>query len=686
MRAELYPKLAWDGIRKNKRFYLPYILTCIGMIMMFYIIHYLAAMQTLSNMPGGGAMEAILGFGVWVIVLFAAIFLFYTNSFLMRRRQKEFGLYNMLGMGKNHLSILLFWENLILFIISMFLGLLGGILLSKMAELFLTMLIGGEVTYTLRIDMEAFKDTWIIFVSIFLLIFIKGLFQIRTLSAIALIKSENYGEKPPKANYLLGIAGIIILAVAYYIALSIKSPLTALSWFFIAVCMVIIATYLLFICGSVMLCKLLQKNKNYYYKPNHFVSVSSMAYRMKRNGAGLASICILSTMVLVIMMGSGSLYVGKEDSLNTRYPHDFTISVDYLTEGDSQLYSKEKEDAFYAQIDNVLNNLNVPIQNKETSLSTNVTGLLYNGKLILDPYTVDSANTDTMEYVTQIYLVSLDEYNQSMDTQKTLNNNEVFIYCVRRTYDNSTITLSDGTTLTVKEQLSNMMNTGESAMLIIPSVFIVTNDIDSLIKSFNKELGDMPQKYLCRLESSYLFDTDLSDKQQIELAQEIHKQIIELDSSDNSQYYSYSIECKAQERDEFYGTFGGIFFLGIFLSIIFLSATVLIIYYKQITEGYEDEARFEIMRKVGMTAQDIRNSINSQMLTVFFLPLATAAIHTAFAFSIVQKLLAIFNLYNTTLSLMVTLVTIVIFGIFYGIVYKITSNAYYTIVSGNKNE
>lgn len=686
MRAELYPKLAWDGIRKNKRFYLPYILTCIGMIMMFYIIHYLAAMQTLSNMPGGGAMEAILGFGVWVIVLFAAIFLFYTNSFLMRRRQKEFGLYNMLGMGKNHLSILLFWENLILFIISMFLGLLGGILLSKMAELFLIMLIGGEVTYTLRIDMEAFKDTWIIFVSIFLLIFIKGLFQIRTLSAIALIKSENYGEKPPKANYLLGIAGILILAVAYYIALSIKSPLIALSWFFIAVCMVIIATYLLFICGSVMLCKLLQKNKNYYYKPNHFVSVSSMAYRMKRNGAGLASICILSTMVLVIMMGSGSLYVGKEDSLNNRYPHDFTISVDYLTEGDSQLYSKEKEDAFYAQIDNVLNNLNVPIQNKETSLSTNVTGLLYNGKLILDPYTVDSANTDTMEYVTQIYLVSLDEYNQSMDTQKTLNNNEVFIYCVRRTYDNSTITLSDGTTLTVKEQLSSMMNTGESAMLIIPSVFIVTNDIDSLIKSFNKELGDMPQKYLCRLESSYLFDTDLSDKQQIELAQEIHKQIIELDSSDNSQYYSYSIECKAQERDEFYGTFGGIFFLGIFLSIIFLSATVLIIYYKQITEGYEDEARFEIMRKVGMTAQDIRNSINSQMLTVFFLPLATAAIHTAFAFSIVQKLLAIFNLYNTTLSLMVTLVTIVIFGIFYGIVYKITSNAYYTIVSGNKNE
>ena len=316
MRAGLYPKLAWDRIRKNKRFYLPYILTCIGMVMMFYIIHYLAAMPTIKDMPGGDTMEMVLGLGTWVVALFAVIFLFYTNSFLMRRRQKEFGLYNMLGMGKNHLSLLLLWENGILFVISMVGGLLGGILLSKMAELFMLMLLGGEVTYTLRIDPDAFGDTWVIFIPVFALIFLKGLIQIRRSSAIALIKSETVGEKPPKANYLFGIAGILILAGAYYIALSIKSPLIAMAWFFLAVCMVIVATYLLFISGSVMLCRLLQKNKHYYYKPNHFVSVSSMVYRMKRNGAGLASICVLSTMVLVIMMGAGSLYAGKEDSLN----------------------------------------------------------------------------------------------------------------------------------------------------------------------------------------------------------------------------------------------------------------------------------------------------------------------------------------------------------------------------------
>lgn len=686
MRANLYPKLAWDGIRKNKRFYLPYILTCIGMVMMFYIIHYLAAMPTLKEMPGGDSMTMVLGFGFWVIALFAVIFLFYTNSFLMRRRQKEFGLYNMLGMGKHHLSILLLWENGILFSISMVGGLLSGILLSKLAELFMIMLMGGEATYTLRIDPEAFRDTWTIFIPVFALIFVKGLIQIRRSSAVNLVKSDTVGEKPPRANYVLGIAGILILAGAYYIALSIKSPLIAMAWFFLAVCMVIVATYLLFISGSVMLCRLLQKNKRYYYKPNHFVSVSSMVYRMKRNGAGLASICILCTMVLVIMMGAGSLYVGQEESLNTRYPHEFAASVDFLTEGETKRYSEEKADYFYAQVDEVLNSYDVTPENAEQVLSTTATGMLKDGALILDPSTVDAANTETMEYVTQIYLIPLSAYNQCMGTDKTLNSGEVFLHCVRRTYDAPVITLSDGTVLTVKEHLTDMMGSGEAAMQIIPSMFIVTDDIEAVMESFNKELGSMSGEYKCRLEVSYSFDADLSEEQQMELGEAIRERVRELDYTGDGGFYSYNVECKAEERADFYGLFGGIFFLGIFLSILFLAATVLIIYYKQVTEGYEDEARFEIMRKVGMTAKDIRKSINSQMLTVFFLPLVTAAVHTAFAFPIVQKLLAIFNLRNTALSLMVTGVAIVIFGIFYGVIYKITSNAYYSIVCGSKND
>ena len=684
MRAGLYPKLACDGIRKNRRFYLPYILTCIGMVMMFYIIHYLAAMPTLKDMPGGDTMEMVLGFGFWIVALFAVIFLFYTNSFLMRRRQKEFGLYNMLGMGKGHLSILLLWENAILFIISMVGGLLSGILLSKMAELCLIMVLNGEADYVLYINWEAFVDTWIIFVPLFTLILIKNLIKIRKSSAVALLKSENVGEKLPRANYFFGIAGIVVLAVAYYIAISIENPLIAMAWFFIAVCLVIVGTYLLFISGSVMLCKLLQKNKRYYYQKNHFVSVSSMTYRMKRNGAGLASICILSTMVLVMMMGAGSLYFGKEDSLNTRYPTDINASIDFLSEGEEHLYSSEKELAFLSRVDEVLEKHHVKPQNVEQVLSSTVTGMLKDGKLILDPSTINSADKQTMDYVTQIILIPLSSYNRSFNAQETLNDNEVIIQCVRRTYDDNTITLNDGTVWTVKKQIADVISSGDAAMSMIPSVFVITDNIETAFEIFNAELGEISEEYMCRLELSYAFDADISKQEKIELGTAIEEAVRDMQISGDGDFYSYSVDCKEKERADYYGLFGGIFFLGIFLSIIFLAATVLIIYYKQVTEGYEDEARFGIMRKVGMTTKDIRKSINSQMLTVFFLPLITAALHVGFAFPMVQKLLVMFNLRNTMLSILVTGIAIVVFGIFYAIVYRITSNAYYAIVSGRK--
>ena len=274
MKFGFYPRLAWDGIRKNKRLYVPYLLTCVGMVMMFYIIHYLAAMRVLNAMAGGRTTAQMLGFGTWIVMLFALIFLFYTNSFLMRRRKKEFGLYNILGMGKGNLSRMLLWETLIMGALSLALGLLGGVALSKLAELCLTRILHGTASFDFTVNLEAFSDTVIVFMGIFGLIFLKNLIQIWRLSAVSLIRSENVGEKPPRANYLLGIGGLLLLGAAYYLAVSIQSPLMALSWFFVAVAMVIVATYLIFISGSVMLCRLLQKNRNYYYRKNHFVAVS----------------------------------------------------------------------------------------------------------------------------------------------------------------------------------------------------------------------------------------------------------------------------------------------------------------------------------------------------------------------------------------------------------------------------
>ena len=682
MKMTFYPKLAWEGIRKNKRLYTPYILTCSGMVMMFYIIHYLAAMPDLKEMPGGDTTTMMLGFGTWIVALFALLFLFYTNSFLIRRRQKEFGLYNILGMGKGNLSLLLLWETVILFVISMTAGLFGGILLSKLAELGLTRALGGETTYDFTINADAFIDTFMIFIPIFCLIFLKSLWQMWRMSAVSLLRSENTGEKPPKANYLLGIGGILILTGAYYIAVSIQSPLVAMIWFFIAVGMVIVATYMLFISGSVMLCKLLQKNKRYYYQKNHFVSVSSMVYRMKRNGAGLASICILSTMVLVMMLGASSLYFGAEDSLHTRYPSDINLTVDYLSGTPEVSYTAEKVDQLISEVDDVIDGFGVEPQNVQRYLSTSVTTMLKDGKLIADKNTVDTADVNTMDYVCAVYFVPLEDYNRCMGADETLGENQVLLHCVRRTYADPTITMIDGTVLEIKNQLDDFMSSGDAAMNMLPTVFVVVNNLESIIDAINMELANLGEAYLCRPELMYSFDVDMTADEEIKLADSIRERIRELDISGKGGFYSSSVECREANRDDFYGTYGGIFYLGIILSIVFLLATVLIIYYKQITEGYEDEGRFEIMRKVGMTTKDIRQSINSQMLTVFFLPLITAVLHLSFAFPIVKKLLALFNLRNTPLMLTIMVVAVLVFGVFYVLIYRVTSNAYFSIVSG----
>ncbi len=688
MKMGFYPKIAWDGIKKNRRFYIPYILTCVGMIMMYYIIHHLAGMPALRNMSGGNSVKLILGFGCWIVALFALIFLFYSNSFLMRRRKKEFGLYNMLGMGKGNLCRLLLWESLILFLISMAGGLVCGILLSKTAELIMVRMLEGDVTYGMIIYADAFRDTWFIFAAIFALIFIKGLITVSKSGAITLAKSESVGEKPPKANYVLGIAGALLLIVAYYIAVSIKNPLTAMVWFFIAVCLVIVATYLLFISGSVTLCRLLQKNKRYYYRKNHFVSVSSMVYRMKRNGAGLASICILSTMVLVIVMGAGTLYIGKEESLNTRYPHDISASIEYIPyvfegfdpENESiKPYEEESLNEYCGRIDAVLSEYGIETENVEQTLSVTANGVLKDGLLSFDP-----VDTQTMDYSVRIQLIPLSVYNACMNTNETLESGEVFIYCVSTNFDESSINLPDGTVLTVKEQLKSIMGSEDSIKYAISTVFIVTDEVESLTEKFNAELSRISSGSRCRFKLGYAFDTNASAETQAELCEKITAEIQSYIGESGS--YSYSVENKQAESADFYGIYGGIFLLGVFLSVVFIAATVLIIYYKQVTEGYEDEKRFEIMRNVGMSKEDIRKNVNSQMLTVFALPLITAAVHTAFAFPIVQKMIEMFNLNNALLSLAVTATAIVVFAVFYVIVYKITSNAYYAIVSGKSGK
>ncbi len=675
MRAGFYPKLAWDGIHKNKRLYFPYTLTGGVMVMMYYILSFLIESPTLAQMPGGSVLMTMLPLGCIVIAVFSLLFLFYTNSFLIKQRYREFGLYNILGMDKRNISKIMIWESLFVAIIAIGAGLFAGIALSKIAELVLLNLLNMDVTFTLNIGLVSLYQTPMIFGCIYLLLLFNSLIKVRSSKPLELMQSSKVGEKVLKRTWIYALIGVILLGIAYYLAVSIKEPITALATFFVAVILVILGTYLLFISGSVVFCKLLQKNKKYYYKPNHFVSVSSMVYRMKRNGAGLASICILLTMVLVMISSATSLYFGEEDSLRNRCPNDVNISTTF--------------DAIEGISDENLNMIRKRIKEiggAEADLTgvrtCEIPGLITEEGITINYESHIDFSLATYDNVGYLSVISIDDYNHMMGTNKTLADDECLVYCDRLSYKWDTFTIEYGDTYKVKEQLDEFQVDGDSSALVIPTVFLVVNDIYAFsepVKDMISSAGTPMMMYDWRCG----FDVETAAAES-EITASLREMFRNLNMENDEAIYSYYVQSREAQRASFYDLYGSLFFLGTMLSIVFLLAAVLIIYYKQISEGYEDHSRFEIMQKVGMTKRDIRKSINSQMLTVFFAPLVMAGIHLAFAFPFVIKIFLMFGFDNTLLSILVSLACFIIFGLFYTLVYKITSSSYYSIVSGRK--
>ena len=667
MKALFYPRLAWTGIKNNRRLYLPYILTCIGMVAMFYIMLSLSTGEFLDKMRGGTTLGGVLGLGSAVIGFFAVLFLFYTNSFLIRRRKKEFGLYNILGMGKRNIARVLFSETLILAAVSLVFGLILGAALSKLAELGLAYFVESDAGYNFTVYPTAMGYTVLLFVCIFLLLFFKSVGQVGLSNPVELLRSESVGEKPPKANWVFGVLGIVILAAAYYISVTIEQPVAALGWFFIAVLMVIAATYLLFIAGSVLLCRILQKNKRYYYKPDHFVSVSSMVYRMKRNGAGLASICILITMVLVMIASTSCLYFGKEDILRSRYPHDFNFTVDFDTLDE---VTQENIDKTKAGIDAFMDK-NGGISFGICGKSDRVTGELRDGVFYMGDDVYDP------EHSTFLYIIDLADYNRNTGSSYRLNDGEALVFASSRTYDHDTIRIEGGREYKVVKSDGTIDFIRDTNMLGFSAVYIVVPDFYSSAEDLLQATEKQGVSHW--LQWRYQFDSPADHDKQVKITSELFSAAAEITAETASG--GFGLGSMASARDDFYGSFGGLFFLGIMLSIAFICAAVLIIYYKQISEGYEDRRRFEIMQNVGMTKKEIRSSINSQLLTVFFLPLIFAGLHLGFAFPFIHKLLMLFNLSNLPLLIGTTAISFGVFALLYAVVFRVTSNAYYNIVS-----
>ena len=685
MKRGLYVRLAVDGMRKNRRLYLPYLLTCAGMVMMFYILAALARSPLMETMRGGDTMTVVLILGTIVIAVFALLFLLYTNSFLIRRRNREFGLYNILGMNKRNIARILLWETLFSALFALIAGLACGLLFSKLAELFLLHMAGEDAGYTLSVSAQGIGMACIFFGAIFALLLVVNLARVGLSKPLDLLKSEAAGEKPPKANWLLAAAGVLILGAAYYLAVSIEAPLTALLIFFIAVLMVVVSTYLLFIAGSVTLCKLLQKNKGYYYKPAHFVSVSSMAFRMKRNGAGLASICILATMVLVMLSSTSCLYFGGEDAMRDQYPYDLTIHVSY----------PDPADCTDETLEHVVGTVRAAAQGKDRDLISyrvfEISGGFENGRLDVSGYSryldVLNVSASVLEKLRTIYILPLADYNRLAGTDLTLAPGEALIWSSARPYSDESLSIEGCRTLRVRGTLKDLPVSFSNQELFVTLYCVVVPDWSDFVTELNAYIRSIDDVMISGNAWQYCCFglPGVGAEEQISIRDAIFSAMYaERESGEDPVWGGIGANSYAEGRTTFFSQNGSLFFLGIVLSIVFIAAAALIIYYKQLSEGYEDQSRFDIMQKVGMTKSEIRGTVNSQVLTVFFAPLLLAGVHLAFAFPFVQKIVRILGVSNTPLLIVTSIVCFLAFALFYVFVYRRTAGAYYAIVCGGE--
>ncbi|NLM61307.1 MAG: ABC transporter permease [Clostridiales bacterium] len=675
MRSGMYPKLALQNIGKNRRFYFPYLLTGLLTVAMFYNMLFISTSKDISKMPGANSLKFLLALGSIVVGLFAFIFLIYTNSFLIKRRHKELGLYNILGMEKRHIARILSWEMLFTCLITIPAGLLFGILLSKLLMLLLFRMLFFEVHFGFSVEPSAIIITCILFSAIYMVALIGNLVKVRLSNPIELIREGRSGEREPKTKWLITVIGILTLGGGYTIALTTESPLEALLLFFIAVILVIIGTYSLFTAGSIALLKLLRKNRNFYYKAGHFISVSGMMYRMKRNAAGLANICILSTMVLVMISTTVCMYIGVEDALVYRFPNDISFSVAL----DHPVTPEEVRNILLEEVERSA--LAPELIYDYTSLSFSVDANVS----VLEANEVNYSYKS--EYVT---VLTAEEYKKLTGSDIGPEKGQVMAVSLVRPYSWDSVTIL-GNKYSIAQWLDDFPFDGGyyNAYVNDAFVFIVPDkqDLEAICAAQIDAYGDHASSYVW----SIGIDLDGSDED----IRSCYASMLSALSKNRPYSYSYTDSsgaeltaeyhvsqslCRQAAADEFYSLYGGLLFLGLFLGALFLMATVLIIYYKQISEGYEDKERYEIMQKIGMSRDEVKTSIRSQILTVFFLPLAGAIVHLAAAFKMITKLMLVLNLSNIVLFAVCTLGTIIVFAVVYAVVYSLTARTYYKIV------
>lgn len=657
MKKFFYPRLALSNIRKNAKVYLPYLLTSTFTVMMCYVIHSLAVNQSLRETSS--TAPAVLMLGTWVVIIFSVIFLFYVNSFLIKRRKKEIALYNILGMEKKHVMIMMAYETIFTTLISLILGILFGALFSKLMFLLLVNLSQIQTAIIFEIPQSTIFLTLTVYGIIFFAAYLFNVIQIKLANPIELLRGGEHGEREPKTKWLFTLVGILTLGGGYYLAQTIEDPMDALTLFFVAVVLVIIGTYCLFTAGSIVILKMLKKNKRFYYQTRHFTSVSQMIYRMKQNAVGLASICVLCTCILVMISSTVTLYLGVKDTVQIMQEEDFLAKIFTLSEG--QLPSRKELDELHAKIEDGLKAKDI-----ETSafVMRSVYEVAYNVK---DNEYVTGEGSSGRDFKS-FSAMTLEEYNRAYHKNETLKDDEVLVHS---NFEKLAKQMKiNGKTVQVKSEVHDQY--------FLETELSENSQLTGIVFKDEKTLKDVLFTLEDQVRPNEYISIDYQDKSDMKEADNIVPNIIN-DLQNTGEYSVYTSSQYSMEK-MFNDSYGSLFFLGLFLGLLFLMAAILIMYYKQLSEGYEDQKRFEIMQNVGMSKKEVKQTIRSQVLIFFFLPLVVAVIHMAFAFKMIMKMFGYLIASGEGLFITCTIISVIILAIIYSIVYFLTAKTYYKIV------
>lgn len=670
MHKGIFSRLAKQNIRNNKSTYIPYMITCIFCIAMIYMMEFLRDCPTLDQaVRQADEVRMIVFTGEIVVEIFCIIFLIYSNSFLMKRRQKEIGLYNILGLERNHIGIVMFLETIITSIGSLAGGIAAGIIGSKLALLLLLKLLHIPSVLGFYISVKGIFTCLFMFGIVFLMILFLNLAKIHLSRPVELLRGNNTGEKEPAAKWLMALIGFICLGAGYYLAVTTESPIKAITIFLLAVILVMAGTYLLFTAGSIVILKFLRRRKSFYYRTRNFISISGMLYRMKQNAIGLASICILSTGVLLMISMTVSIYFGMNDIMLNRYPYDVDMSVTSISEEECQTAIEAFEKAI---ADN-----KVPVEKSVEEIYLDIV-CSKNGDQILIKPTNTIRNSDS---VLVLSLLDQAEYERLTGISANLNDGEIFAWYPSAVQKDS-VTV-DEKEFTVKKWMDkNPLTCGEDAVSD-NAVLVVTDEdfkkFDEMRTEMYKGVSSAPAGEDLTLHLG--LDITGSETEKIEFGTPVMETVKDLKKSGGLSKNAWIISgIRQQEYESYYADNGSLLFIGIFLGSLFLMGTAMIIYYKQISEGYEDQKRFEIMQKVGLSRREVRSSVRRQILMVFFLPLLMAMLHITMAFPMIRRLLLLFGMTNTKLFIGCTAGTVLIFAVVYGVIYLMTARSYYHIV------